>query len=176
MFGSRLEGLGRDRCEVDRLEAEWLFRVGEYVRSYEWQTDGHASAAAAIAKQCRMTRGAARAAVRLAVRLHDQLPATLAAFSAGEISRQHAAVIAEAYTPERAEELASLEAVFVGAARRLDPGDLRDLVRRAVDAIDGDGGAGNDADDTPRTASMPRPSPGGPGWTGRSTRNRARSS
>ena len=66
VFASRLEGSGRDRRELDQLEAEWLFRVGEYVRSHEWQTDGHASAAAAIAKQCRMTRGAARAAVRLA--------------------------------------------------------------------------------------------------------------
>ena len=35
----------------------------------------------------------------------------------------------------------------MSAARRLDPGDLRDLVRRAVDAIDGDGGAGNDNDE-----------------------------
>ena len=93
-----------------------------------------------------MTAGAARAAVRLAVRLHDQLPATLAAFSAGKISRHHAAVIADAYTPERAAELAPLEEIFANAARRLDPGDLRDLVRRAVDAIDGDGGAGSDAD------------------------------
>ena len=107
---SRLEGLGRDRRELDQLEAEWLFRVGEYVRSHEWQTDGHGSAAAAIAKQCRMTGGAARAAVRLAVRLQDHLPATLAAFSAGAISRHHAAVIADAYTPERAAELAPLEA------------------------------------------------------------------
>ena len=39
---SRLQGLGRDRRELDQLEAEWLFRVGEYVRSHEWQTDGHA--------------------------------------------------------------------------------------------------------------------------------------
>ena len=66
---SRLAGLARDRRELDQLEAEWLFRVGDYVRSHEWQTDGHGSAAAAIAKQCRMTRGAARAAVRLAQRL-----------------------------------------------------------------------------------------------------------
>ena len=64
----------------------------------------------------------------------------------GKISRHHAAVIADAYTPERAAELAPLEEIFVTAARRLDPGDLRDLVRRAVDAIDGDGGAGTDAE------------------------------
>ena len=41
---SRLEGLARDRRELDQLEAEWLFRVGEYAGSHEWQTDGHASA------------------------------------------------------------------------------------------------------------------------------------
>ena len=48
------------------------------------------------------------------------------------------------------------------AARRVDPGDLRDLVRRAVDAIDGDGGAGTDADRV-RQEPLPRLPARGPG-------------
>ena len=52
--------------------------------------------------------------------------------------------IANAYTEERADTLAELETVFVDAATELNPRDLAGVVRRATDAIDGDGGAGND--------------------------------
>jgi hypothetical protein len=121
-----------------------LFRVGEYDRSKEWQADGFLSAAA-LRSKCRLTHGYAAATVRLARRLED-LPATSAAFEAGKISRQHAAVIADAFTPERAQALAGLEEVFATAARRLNPKDLAGVVKVAVDAIDGDGGAGDDAD------------------------------
>src|SRR5271154_6383865 len=93
-----------------------------------------------------MTHGAARAAVRLA-RRSEILPATLRAFSDGRISRQHAAVIADAFTPERAEVLEGMDEIFATAARRLNPNELANLVKVAVDAIDGDGGAGNDADE-----------------------------
>ena len=81
VFASRLDGLARDRRELDQLEAEWLVRVGEYDRSREWQTDGYLTCAAALREKCRLTHGAARAAVQLARRLKI-LPATLAAFGA----------------------------------------------------------------------------------------------
>jgi 5-methylcytosine-specific restriction endonuclease McrA len=145
VFATRLDGLARDRRELDRLEAEWLFRVGEYDRSKEWQADGFLSAAAALRSKCRLTHGYAAATVRLARRL-EVLPATLAAFEAGKISRQHAQVIADAFTPDRAEALAGLEEIFATAARRLNPKDLAGVVKVAVDAIDGDDGAGDDAD------------------------------
>src|ERR1700690_1829894 len=103
-FDSRLDGLARARGEWDALEAEFLVRVGEYVRSGEWQADGFLSPAAALRKRCRMTYGTAAATVQLAKRL-EELPATLAALSSGSISRQHAKVIADAYTPERAAQL-----------------------------------------------------------------------
>ena len=146
VFVSRLDGLARDRRELDQLEAEWLFRVGEYDRSREWQTDGFLSAAAAIRQKCRMTHGAASAAVRLARRL-EILPATLAVFSAGRMSRQHAQVIAGAFTPERADKLEGMDEIFATAAKRLNPAELANLVKVAVDAVDGDGGAGNDRDE-----------------------------
>ena len=41
--------IARGRRELDQLEAQWLFMVGEYARSGEWQADGFVSAAAAIA-------------------------------------------------------------------------------------------------------------------------------
>ena len=43
-----LEGIVRGRCELDALEAQWLFMVGEYTRSGAWPADGFLSAAAAI--------------------------------------------------------------------------------------------------------------------------------
>src|SRR5271167_3640466 len=98
VFATRLDGLARDRRDLDRLEAEWLFRVGEYDWSKEWQADGFLSAAAALRSKCRLTHGYAAATVRLARRL-ESLPATLAVFEAGKISRQHAQVIADAFSP-----------------------------------------------------------------------------
>ena len=138
-----LECIVRGRRELDAIEAQWLCMVGEYTRSGAWQADGFLSAAAAIQQRCRMDAGAARAAVNLAKALH-RLPATEKAFDAGDISRAHAAVIANAYTEDRAEQLAGIEAGLVDIARNVDPKSLRAAVARCTEAIDGDGGAGND--------------------------------
>ena len=78
-----MDGLVRGRRELDALEAQWLFMAGEYARSGECQADGFLTAAAAIQKRFRM--------------------------DAGDISRAHAAVIAAAYTDERALQLAAIE-------------------------------------------------------------------
>jgi hypothetical protein len=108
VFAFPLKNLGRDRRELDQLEAEWLFRVEKYVRSHEWQTDGHASAAAAIAKQCRMTGVAPRAAVRLAQRLpSDTGPAagpptsTTSNFSAGNTTAKSTSTTTNENEPRR---------------------------------------------------------------------------
>ena len=138
--GSRLRGLVRGRRA---LEAQWLFMAGGYARSGDWQADGFLSAAAALQKHCRMDTGAARRALHLANRL-ERLPATQKAFDAGEISRAHTQVIANGYTDERAEQLACIEEDLVDLARTVDPKSLRASVQRYTDAIDGDGGAGND--------------------------------
>jgi hypothetical protein len=65
---------------------------------------------------------------------------------AGEMSRAHADVIADAYTPERTVALAPLERQFVNAARECTPAELRVVVRYASDAIDCDRGASDDAE------------------------------
>ena len=64
--------------------------------------------------------------------------------AAGEISRAHVQVIANAYTPERSGALAGLESELVDSARKFEPWELRNLVRYVTDAIDGDGGAASD--------------------------------
>ena len=139
MLGSIVRG----RRELDAMEAQWLSMVGEYTRSGAWQADRYVSAAAAIQQRCLMNAGAARAAVQLAKRLRH-LPATQAAFDAGEISRAHASVMADAYTEERAEQLACIEAGLVAFAKQVDPKSLRAAVGQYTDAIDGDGGSGDD--------------------------------
>ena len=145
-FGSGLAGLADGRREVDQLEAQWFAQVGAYDRSYEWRSDGHSSAAAAIAKRCRMNPGTARAAVELARKL-EQLPETMRAFDDGAISRAHAATIADAYTEKRAPALVGFEPLFVNVARTECPKVLREYVRLVTDAIDGDGGSGTDRDE-----------------------------
>jgi hypothetical protein len=118
-----------------------LRAIDEFARSGEWRTEGYVSAASALRAKCRMTPGAAHADLNLAAKLRE-LPLVSEALAAGEISRQHASVIAGAYTPERADVIRALEPMFVDAARSLTPGELRPLIDRVADALDGDDGAG----------------------------------
>jgi Domain of unknown function (DUF222)/HNH endonuclease len=90
-----------------------------------------------------MNPGVARSHVELARKL-EELPEVSGAFSRGELSRSHVQVIANAYTPERASELAGVEGALVDAARATNPRELCNIVGYLTDAIDGDGGAAND--------------------------------
>jgi hypothetical protein len=138
-----LDVIKKKRQEIDALEAEWLAMVREYDRAGEWRADGYLSAAAALRDACKMTTGTAAAHVKLAAKL-EQLPDVADAFAQGELSRQHAWAIADAYTSERAAELVAITAVLVDAAKNVNPKDLRSLVKHATDAIDADGGAADD--------------------------------
>jgi hypothetical protein len=129
---------------AERVEFLRLRAVREFDRSCEWQADGHVSAAAALRAKCRMSYGQARRSIDLARKL-EHLPETAAAFGAGEISREHAAAIASAYTPERDAMIANIEPQLVDLARIAIPVELRKAVSRMVDAFDGDGGAATDA-------------------------------
>ncbi len=131
------------RREIDAAEAEWLAMVAAYERSGDWRGDGYGSTAAALAAECHMTEGAARTHVELARTLED-LPIVADAFAAGEVSRQHASVIAKVVTPERAEAMAQLVPTLVAAATRMHPRELGSFVQHAVDRLDGDGGVAAD--------------------------------
>ena len=100
---------------VERLEFQRLRAVREVDRSGAWQADGALTMAAWLRHRCRMTHGAAAASVQLARRL-ESLPATSEAFAAGAISRQHAAMLADACTPERAAAIVEVEPQLVAAA------------------------------------------------------------
>ena len=127
---------------AERLQFQRLRAIGAYDRSAGWLLDGFVSAQSALRSKCRMSNGHAHGAVVLARKL-DQLPETAAAFSGGEIGREHAEVIAHVYTPERAEMIDGIEAELVdvrGSPRRTSSADVKEI----VDAHDGDGGAGGD--------------------------------
>jgi hypothetical protein len=124
---------------AERLEFQRLRAVAALDRSGAWRAEGAHTTASWLREHCRLTHGAANASVRLARRL-DMLPATAIAFEAGAISRQHASVIADACTPERASAIQALEPQLVDAARHVHVRELRALVSHVADAIDGDGG------------------------------------
>ena len=124
-------------------EAAWLTKVAAFDRSDEWRAAGFLSSTAALRNVCRMTHGTARADIELARKL-DQLPEVALAFGRGDIARAHVAVIASAYTPERAAEIGAVEGELVEIARHHTPKELGGVVRYLTDAIDGDGGAAAD--------------------------------
>jgi hypothetical protein len=129
---------------AERVEFLKLRAIREYELSCAWQAEGFVSTASALRAKCRMVAGVAHASVVLARKL-EVLPETAGAFGAGEISRHHARVIAAAHTPERATMIEAMEAQFANLARLTHAAQVRDEVKKIVDAFDGDGGAADDA-------------------------------
>ena len=126
---------------ADRLEFAWVRAVGEHDRSGAWLDDGAVSSASWVREHCRVPHGVARATVDLA-RTLQSLPETSEAFATGDISRRHAETIANACTPERRDAMVEVESALVDAASAsTSPRELRGIVQRVTDAIDGDGGA-----------------------------------
>src|SRR4051812_35364182 len=142
MFGS-LESLKKKRKELDAQEARWLQEVAAYDRSGAWRIDGFVSVTSALRESCHLDPGDAHGHVTLARKLMS-LTIVAEAFASGDISRKHARVIADAYTPARASELTYMETELVAAAIQFDPKQLGGFVRHLTNAIDGDGGAGTD--------------------------------
>jgi hypothetical protein len=139
-----LAQLAARRRELDAGEAEWLAMVAAYDRSGQAHIDGYLGTAAPLRDACHLDPGVASGHVKLAHKL-EQLPAAAAAFASGDISRRHAQVIADAYTPEREAALAEVEPLLAQTANHVPPKELHRVVRYATDALDGDDGAGADA-------------------------------
>jgi hypothetical protein len=123
-----------------RLEFQRLRAVRRLDRSRRYAADGALSAAGWLRRHARMTYGAAGASVALARKL-DVLPALAEAFAAGEVTRQHARVLADACTAVREDAIRELEPQLVAAAKVTDAREFGSLVGSVADAIDGDGGA-----------------------------------
>jgi hypothetical protein len=89
---------------------------------------------------CILSQALAKVALGTARRMRE-LPETSAALLNGEITREHARIVMSAFTTARADELRELEPQLVKAAKEFSTRDVRTIVRRVTDAIDGDGGA-----------------------------------
>src|SRR5215218_3826000 len=80
------------------LEYLWTRNCERYDRSEVWRDEGFAKAGSAIRVKCGIKQGVANHTIALGRKLRT-LPETEFAWSQGEITREHAQTIANAYTP-----------------------------------------------------------------------------
>ena len=107
----------------EALEAERLRRLAEFDRRRVFELDGHLSAAAWLVSRLRVGWGDARRAVAQA-RQVEHMPATRAAFEAGDVSLTAVLAMAEARAAEP-DAFEESELVLVDAASRHTLPDLR---------------------------------------------------
>jgi len=120
-LGEELKKLFRHR---NRCDAEIQRRLLRLDKTGAYESDGSLTAKAWLRWNCHLTHSAASDRVEVA-RQMQSLPLTSQALAAGEISYQHAALIART-----AQRLGSLwptdaEAILIPAAKEVDPGRLR---------------------------------------------------
>ncbi|MGH3361035.1 MAG: DUF222 domain-containing protein [Nocardioides sp.] len=131
-------------CEraIRRLEALKLALVAAADRAKVNDLTGHASTGAWLASETRTGSAKSARDARLATDLDQKLPETAAALADGEVSSEHASVIANATRKLPAglteEQVRTVEAKLVEKAKRLDPGQLRRVARRALEAVERD--------------------------------------
>ncbi len=123
---------------IARLQAVRLGLVAAADAADAAAQSGLSGTGAWLAAQTREGAAQAAADVRLAVALAEELPATRAALQAGEVSTEHASVIAAAAAQLPAQvtdgDRAAIETALVRQARLLDPPRLRRAARRALAA------------------------------------------
>jgi hypothetical protein len=105
------------RC-LARLEAATTRATAAFDAGGEWASDGARTAAAWVAGRCQLPSSSARRRVRLGRALRH-LPATEAAWLAGEVGEAQVAALARARTPATEEAMARDEEMLVGEAKRL---------------------------------------------------------
>ena len=125
-----------------QTQAEFLAAVREADRREVAKTSGAANTAAWLSGRLRMRPEEAGRAVKLARDLDSHLPSTREALTAGELSADHADVIARSVRklPAEAgpEKRAEAEQLLVKEARTFDPKDLAGLGREILRRVDPD--------------------------------------
>lgn len=124
---------GADVQEMDRIirrmEAAKLALIAKADRQEVRRRSGAASTSAWVATLTNASGGGACCDVALATALDESLPATKAAFGAGEVSRTNAGIVADtmAKLPDTLSEpeRVRVEEAMVRDAKRLPPGRLR---------------------------------------------------
>lgn len=139
-FGSAAlaQNLGRLFGLLQRLESEFTRRVAHFDRGAHGYACDNLPTVAWLRLRCRLRGCAAAERVRVGRQL-EELPETAAAFSRGEISYQHAAVLSRCAEEVGTEPLRQVESALVEAAREVDPGRLRLATRYLRHCLDPDG-------------------------------------
>ncbi len=135
---------GADVTAIERLarrvDAARLAAVAAVDAAGVGEGSGMSATAAWLAKATKADGAAAAREVGLARDLDRGLSATREALAGGEVSAEHATVIAKAVRDLPADltvaERAQVEADLVETAKRVDPAKLRRAARRALDALD----------------------------------------
>lgn len=132
--------LGQLERALARLQSMRLALVAAADRTNLAAESGMSGTGAWLSAQTRSAGAVAAADVRLATALEEGLPVTRQALAAGDLSTQHASVIAA--TADRlpadlsARERRAIEATLVAQAKHVDPGALRKAARRALSAAE----------------------------------------
>lgn len=113
---------------VDATDALWIRFLAEFDRRELWRADGARSAAAWLRRECRLVHPTTATALMVA-RASVALPATGAAFRAGNISFEHLRAIAPAAAPERREMALRADPIFARAAVWMNPRQMGNVVR-----------------------------------------------
>jgi hypothetical protein len=129
---------GVDRA-ISRLQAVRLAAVAEADRAGAAEQAGASGTSAWLATVSRTGGAAASRDVRLASALDDGLDQTRDALGSGSVSSDHAQVIAKAMsqlpTQLTPDQRGTIEATLVKRAEHLDPGRLRKVARRSLEAL-----------------------------------------
>jgi hypothetical protein len=154
-----LELVAEWTVSVSRMTAALTAAVRAADRREAHQADGAVSMKAWLRGACHLAPGEATAIVSTGRRL-EQLPATAAAFAAGEITATHARVITRAITPARVARaadagisLGETDEILAALARATTPEETARGVARWVAGVDPDGSL-DDAADVRRRFSM----------------------
>ena len=125
--------------EQARLDAVLMEAVGEVDARGSYTLDGALTAGAWLRMTARLTPGAASATVRTARVLRSGVvPQVRAALASGEVSGEHAKVIARAVTDAPAGAVALIEPEVLHAARTADVRATAAVIRAVAHALDPD--------------------------------------
>ena len=133
--GEAIQALFRHRNKVD---AEIQRRLHRFDKSEGYAADGALTAKAWLRWKCNLTHGQASERVEVA-REMQELPKTAQALADGEISYQHASLIARTKQQLRTQWPDDAEEILVAAARQVNPVDLRRATVHLQHCLEPDG-------------------------------------
>ena len=126
------------RRQIDRLEAQFVRRVGRFHRQKGALAECATSTVSWLRSTCGLTGDAASERVRMG-RMLDELPRTAASFTAGRAPFSNVALIARLADTVGAPATVPFEPTLVTAAEQLDPGRMSRVTRYTRHCIDADG-------------------------------------